>query len=553
MNQRFRRQSASCGPRIEPRAGADFPAIIGPSRRAARQDRRGGFTLVELLTVMIIIAIILSFVFTAGMDAVRRAEERATQALIAKLEGGLNDRVEALLETRPDYNLTHLYLANVYNGTNNLTSIRRAQVIAWLDYVKAEMPDVFFVQTDANYPLNFAANQMPGTDNSPNVVGGGSGTLGAYANYVLPIGNTLVNNSPASLGDGNATNPDLGIAGTGIYGASYSAAAGIYKNLGYTPTGCDGVDNDGNGLVDEHKEGVSHGPPWTADPVVVAHVTANLGNHKHITARAEMLYALLVEGSGPLGSVFSADEFTSKEVQDTDGDGLPEFVDAWGQPIQFFRWPLLYSSDIQRGQVVAGTNGQSWQINAPYASVFQTREQDPLDLNQQLMAPAWWTAGFNNSTPTGMSTATLGSGLYSAMTPAPSAGVQAIEYFFHRITEPISGAGGINYWDRGTTYGSRRAFYSKFLIVSGGPDVTPGVFLYPDSTVTTASQLIANENNAMPFALDVVDFTTSATFPTTIPAINQTGTPASFALQQAAQDDISNQNLAATGAIGGSG
>ena len=65
-----------------------------------------------------------------------------------------------------------------------------------------------------------------------------------------------------------------------------------------------------------------------------------------------MLYALLVEGRGPLGSVFSRDDFTDKEVQDTDGDGLPEFVDAWGKPLQFFRWPMLYHSDIQRGQVI---------------------------------------------------------------------------------------------------------------------------------------------------------------------------------------------------------
>ncbi len=34
---------------------------------------------------------------------------------------------------------------------------QRAQVIAWYDYIKAEMPDVFFYSTiDSNYPLNFA-------------------------------------------------------------------------------------------------------------------------------------------------------------------------------------------------------------------------------------------------------------------------------------------------------------------------------------------------------------------------------------------------------------
>ncbi len=90
-----------------------------------------------------------------------------------------------------------------------------------------------------------------------------------------------------------------------------------------------------------------------------------------------MLYALLVEARGPLGSVFNADDFTNKEVQDTDHDGLPEFVDAWGEPLYFYRWPLYFTSDIQKGA-------------ATYTSVFETREQNPLDPSQQLLAPAWW-------------------------------------------------------------------------------------------------------------------------------------------------------------------
>ena len=34
-----------------------------------------------------------------------------------------------------------------------------------------------------------------------------------------------------------------------------------------------------------------------------------------------------------------ADRFTNEEVADTDNDGLPEFIDAWGQPLRFYRWP----------------------------------------------------------------------------------------------------------------------------------------------------------------------------------------------------------------------
>jgi len=47
------------------------------------------------------------------MDGVRRAEERATQSLITKLEAGLNDRLEALLQNRHRYDgadIAHLIL-----------------------------------------------------------------------------------------------------------------------------------------------------------------------------------------------------------------------------------------------------------------------------------------------------------------------------------------------------------------------------------------------------------------------------------------------------------
>ena len=145
-----------------------------------RMSRRGGFTLIELLVVMIIISILLGFIFVAAMDATHRAEERATQSLITKLETALNDRVEALLQTRPDYNSAHFYMGGVFNSNffpnanapfNGIVpGIARAQVIAWYDYVKSELPDVFFVQdlTGANpYPLNFAATSYPGTPIDP--------------------------------------------------------------------------------------------------------------------------------------------------------------------------------------------------------------------------------------------------------------------------------------------------------------------------------------------------------------------------------------------------
>jgi prepilin-type N-terminal cleavage/methylation domain-containing protein len=528
------------------------PAEVRPSLLGGRAARCG-FTLVELLTVVAIIAIILSIVLVAAMDSMRRAQERATEALITKLDQGLSDRLEALLQTRPDYTAVHLAMANIYTTTdpNPIQSISRAQVIAWCDYVKAQVPDVFFVQNfnpaASDYPLNFAGNQL----------------LLPATLFPFPINPVLLPLGSLRADQATIATPTNPVA-TGIYGAAYTAAAGVYKNLGYLPAGYDGVDNDADGFVDNYNEGVCQAPNWTApDPTTVALVNGHLHSHIHSTARSEMLYALLVEGTGPLGSVFSPDEFTDREVKDTDGDGLPEFVDAWGQPLQFFRWPLLYRSDIQRGQRVTATGGESWTLmnQTPYLTVFENREQDPLDLNQQLMAPGWWTQAVNAKPAISLSTgASYGS---IAPAPLPSGAMQSFEYFFHRLSEPLPNAGGPLYWDR-TVPSSRRAFYSKFLIVSGGPDQSVGIFRYPDTAPptppATATQLIANENNAMPFGLDVADFTVNAVIQNlsipvnaASPSSGNPNAPTSFDLQQFAQDDISNQNLQGTGVIGGSG
>ena len=66
-----------------------------------------------------------------------------------------------------------------------------------------------------------------------------------------------------------------------------------------------------------------------------------------------------------------------------------------------------------------------------------------------------------------------------------SGGVLAFEYFFHRLTEPFQHTGNYAfYWDRGSIFPYRRAFFSKPLIVSSGPDQQLGIFLlYPSLRV----------------------------------------------------------------------
>jgi len=95
--------------------------------------------------------------------------------------------------------------------------------------------------------------------------------------------------------------------------------------------------------------------------------------HRVETESAKLLYfCLVVADSFGAGSV-DADRFTELEVADTDADGLPEFVDAWGNPLRFYRWPtrlididapspfapvLLNPNDGTDTRVVAGVERQ---------------------------------------------------------------------------------------------------------------------------------------------------------------------------------------------------
>jgi hypothetical protein len=545
---------------------------------------------------MVIIGILLSFILLAAADAQARANERATQALIQKLETGLNDRLDALLQNQPEPNFAHAYLGaiwvNTFNGTtmvppqSQVKSTLRSQVIALYDFIKSEMPDVFYVlpaQQNPIYPINFAGvPYTAGTAADPNGVWGRNW----YYQFVLPIGHAVLNDPlNMSFGDGGlnggvfvSSNPNLGLPGSGVLGASYAAAAGIYKNLGYMALGYDGTDNNHDGLIDDWAEGLIDPTTGAVDPLVAppdnptapqsqwnnlsVFLKRRLANHTHKTARAEMLYAILVEGSGPWGSVFSRSDFSDKEVKDTDGDGLPEFVDAWGQPLQFFRWPVLYHSDFQKGQVVVPdpATTQTWDLAPPYLSAFDTRERNPLDTNQQLTAPGWWSASSNTNSPYPGGPASTGA-------PGASNSVATFETFFHRLTEPFPHQGGsAMLWDMGGSF--RRAFFTKFLILSGGQDQTPGVFLYSSDAVirglgpNAAFALIANENSAMPFGLDLFSAGGLAGFASNavvsraaFPGVssNDPANPSTYDIQQAGQDDITNHNLPSSGGTGGTG
>ena len=84
---------------------------------------------------------------------------------------------------------------------------------------------------------------------------------------------------------------------------------------------------------------INEGNATPTDTDVTNRVISNWANHRPETESSALLhFALLASGSFGVGAV-DGDRFTINEVADTDGDGLPEFVDAWSKPLRFYRWP----------------------------------------------------------------------------------------------------------------------------------------------------------------------------------------------------------------------
>jgi prepilin-type N-terminal cleavage/methylation domain-containing protein len=107
---------------------------------------------------------------------------------------------------------------------------------------------------------------------------------------------------------------------------------------GLTPdANSDGVP-DGDGAPDRIQFDDVYGEDatlvtWTGGPV------QSPTNHDPRTESSELLYFALTRME-VLGTPLTAvDDFSTREVADTDNDGLPEFIDGWGNPLRYYRWP----------------------------------------------------------------------------------------------------------------------------------------------------------------------------------------------------------------------
>ncbi len=91
-----------------------------------------------------------------------------------------------------------------------------------------------------------------------------------------------------------------------------------------------------------------------------------------INTSSELLYLIITEGRVTGSTPVGDDAFTGRELADTDGDGHQELIDAWGNPLRFYRWPtrLLNPFGFRANSLSAAVNATDTTISVDDASGF---------------------------------------------------------------------------------------------------------------------------------------------------------------------------------------
>lgn len=240
------------------------------------RQRRGAFTLLELLIVISIIALLMSLSVVVLLGVLNQAEEEATSATIQKVNRLLEQRVEAFDRS--------------FKGTRRNTAIQLMRALLADPNSDGDSSDGIFGVTDAVVEI-----------------------LAKKALFRHEFPQRFVDRTAfGAFSEGTYSD-------TGVPNSIYLAV-------------CAPIARQELGLADT--------VPLT-DTAVKDEVKAKFLNHaaSQETESSELLYFFLLKSGSYGASSVDTDRFSDEEIKDTDEDGLPEFVDAWGQPLRFYRWP----------------------------------------------------------------------------------------------------------------------------------------------------------------------------------------------------------------------
>ncbi|MCA9036311.1 MAG: type II secretion system protein [Planctomycetaceae bacterium] len=262
--------------------------------------RRGAYTLIELLMVVAVVSILIALSVMAMQGVTTQAQVEATKVTVAKINRLMEQRMLAFDRAfkgsrRQGYILGTLGL---------LKTNASAKFDYFVSHPDEVPPEIVALARKAAFRFEFPQRMVELT------VGGGDADSDGIPDVIF---NLLQNAARKNLNDGDP-------------------ARGLTPNP--SPTALQIADEVRMYLWPKH---LQH---EVAVNTVTGGVTAGASvDGLHSTESAELLYFFLIE-SGTFGaSPVDADSFKSSEIADTDGDGLMEFVDGWGQPLRYYRWP----------------------------------------------------------------------------------------------------------------------------------------------------------------------------------------------------------------------
>ena len=206
---------------------------------------------------------------------------------------------------------------------------------------------------------------------------------------------------------------------------------------------------------------------------------------------SECLYFFLTEVSVGGSELPDISSFRSSELTDTDGDGLLEFQDSWGQPLRFYRWPTRMFRPTGLGQ-----------DERPGEANVNDNNQDSDNSNDNPFTDDDTEVGWADTDDGLVSNGrTFAAGLLiQNLPPAPTESIpdllaQDPEDPFGLLVNDTAiknlsisnGATGIDMWQfvNEDAIHTPATFHSP-LIVSAGPDEQLGMF-EPDNTLTDTS------------------------------------------------------------------
>lgn len=254
---------------------------------------RRGFTLLELLIVVSVIAVLAGLSVTVMLNIDEQAREAATVTTLRKVDGLLQSRIQSFERL---YSRGGNFKERYVEATRSLLLQKRIfgvrEEVIELLAKKVAFRHNFPQRHEDMMVLDFVGDGGAGNEITAFVDANSDGVIGLEELAPVsnrPIDGSLINRISVRV-ERTAVDPSL----------------------------------------------LPDGDTWVRDE----------------TVSSELLYWALVHGPNFGSAPSIQDQFSADEISDTDGDGLLEFIDGWEQPLRFYRWPTALIDPVFTNMVL---------------------------------------------------------------------------------------------------------------------------------------------------------------------------------------------------------